>query len=380
MTERSTSFFSPATRKDPYDYYKELRHATPVLNLGSFGWLVSRRKDVLFVLSRADLFSSSIKPDVALLGCDPPSHSRLRRLANRLFSEDQILPIEATIRAVAEDLVVSISRQWDLVGDFAVPFPILVMAERLRIEPERWPDLKRWSQAAVSINTGLRRRPELAVSNALADFDCFFRRRIDCCRQRPGNDLISGLMNPQSEDEKLTDEEILSFSKLLLIAAGETTTNLIGNAILALLRNPVELDSVLCNLSLIPRLVEETLRYDSPVQFVLRNATQDVRLCDTVLPAGVRVVALLGSANRDEDFFHEPDRFDLNRFHQSNVAFGAGVHYCLGAMLARVEARIALAVLVPLLTRFEAAENLNEIPLVDSIQLRGPKRLLLAPR
>jgi cytochrome P450 len=380
VTRTDVKFFHPSTRSNPYPYYKELRRRTPVLEVPSFGQLVSRRKDVLFLLNRPEVFSSSAVAgaDTTLLGRDPPSHTRVRRIVNRLFSRDKVFAAESGIRESAERLIAGVSREWDLVRDFAVPFPLLVMAQKLGVERERWRDLKRWTHAAVSPKNGSRAAPEPEL--ALAEFDSFFRSLIERRRERPGNDAISVLLHPQDESDELTDGEALSFSKLLLMAGGETTTNLIGNAVLVLLGNPVAFDAVVSDPSLVPALVEETLRYDPPVQFVLRNTTEEVVLGDSVIPANARVAALLASANRDEEFFSNSDRFDLKRPYQINAAFGVGVHYCLGAALARTEARIALETLVPVLARFKAAEDLNEIPLVDSIQLRGPKRLLLISR
>jgi cytochrome P450 len=379
MPRPALDFLSPKGRRDPYPYYKILRRSTPILNVRGFGWIVSRFDDVTFVLSRPDLFSSSVmaKADATLLGSDPPAHSRFRRIVSRSFSKERVSAVEAKARATAEGLVAGISGEWDLVSNFAIPFPLMVMAELLGMAPERWPELKRWSGSILSANTGSDDPSELVVEKSdIAEFDLLLWRTIDRCRQSPGNDLISSLVYPHAGSDALTDQQIVSFSKLLVIAGSETTTNLIGNAVLALLRNPAELNRALSEPSLIAELVEETLRYDPPVQFVVRRVTQEVTISGVSVPTGARVVALLGSANRDEESFLRPDRFDIKRSHQINVAFGWGIHYCLGALLARLQAKIGLALLIPLLRRAHVAEDLNKIRLVDSIQLRGPMRLL----
>lgn len=369
------NFFSSETRRDPYPYYRELRRTARLIQAEGFGWLVSRREDVLSVLCRPDLFSSAVmaKADVALLGNDPPSHTAVRRIANRLFASEPAFVSEAFQRAIAETLLTRLPTQWDFVADFAAPFPLLVIAHALGIEPDRWPEMKRWSEAVVSAATGLSPR-SASTADDLAAFDADFLDRIDRRSESPGTDLISALLR-----EPLSGAQILSLAKILLTAGGETTTNLIGNAVLALLRNPAELARVIADPSLIPAAVEETLRYDPPVQFVIRVTSASVSLAGATLPTGARVIALLASANRDENFYSDPERFHIDRTPRPHAAFGAGIHHCLGVNLARIEAKVALTLLVPLLASHPPKQDLNEVPLVDSLQMRGPKRLPHGP-
>jgi cytochrome P450 len=200
--------------------------------------------------------------------------------------------------------------------------------------------------------------------------DAVERRRGD-----PQDDLISTLVRSEDGETPLTPLEIANFALLLLLAGNETTTNLLGNVLLALLSHPDELARVRRDPSRIPALVEETLRYDSPIQFLYRQATQDVELAGVAIPAGSLVIPLLGSANRDDAQFPDGDRFDVSRNTQGHVAFGLGIHFCLGASLARLEARVALE---ELLARFEGFERReSRVQYVDSYIVRGPKRLPL---
>ena len=370
------NFFSPETRRNPYPYYRELRRTEPLLHVEGFGWLVSRREDVLSVLGRPELFSSAVmaKADVALLGNDPPSHTAVRRIANRLFAEQTAFTDATFLRAIAERLLSKLPHEFDAIGDFAAPFPLFVIAHALGIEPERWPEMKRWSEAVVCAAGGAGPR-SASVAEDLSAFDADFRDRIQRRRDSPGSDLISALLA-----EPLTDTQILSLAKILLTAGGETTTHLIGNALLALLRNRSELARVAGDPSLIRAVVEETIRYDPPVQFVIRVTTAAAVVAGATLPAGSRVIALLASANRDENFYSDPERFDIGRAASPQTAFGAGIHHCLGANLARLEAKVALTLLVPLLAGQQRGEDLDEVTLVDSVQMRGPKSLLISPR
>jgi cytochrome P450 len=345
---------------------------------------VSRYEDVLSVLSRPDLFSSSImrRADTELLGSDPPAHTRTRRIVNRAFSARQVASLEDDIRAMADELVRRISslEEFDLVSSLTVPLPMTVIAEILGIETRKREDFKRWSEAVVVSATGISGSPGQAqIQSSLREFEAFFEGVIGERRVSPGEDLISGLLRSETQDEELDPRQVLGICKLLLIAGNETTTNLIGNAVLALLRNPEELAKLTANPALTPALVEETLRYDAPVQFLYRSTTRAVEVSGVPIPAGAVVMSILGSANRDERKFEEPERFDVKRNPREHLAFGHGPHFCLGAPLARLEARIALEALLPLLPRLQVADDeLNQVALVDSIQLRGPKRLLLA--
>jgi cytochrome P450 len=238
--------------------------------------------------------------------------------------------------------------------------------------------MKRWSDAAVISGSGLRNaRRHAEVMVDLAELDAYVRELIKRRSHKPADDFVSVLLRGEGP-KALTPDEVCSFTKLLLIAGNETTTNLIGNAMVILLSRPDLEVRVRADHSLIPAFVEETLRYDTPVQIAQRRATRDVELCGVVIPAGALVMALLASANRDESQFPDPDSFDLARTSEAHVAFGYGAHFCLGAMLARREAAITLQVLLARTRAVRAAEPLDDIQLVESIALRAPARLQIA--
>ncbi|MGH9920366.1 MAG: cytochrome P450, partial [Nitrososphaerales archaeon] len=377
--------FAPEVRQNPYPYYKRLRQDSPVAETAQRGIrVVSRYDDVVSMLGRPDLFSSSImlRADAALLGTDPPAHTRTRRIVNRAFTAQQVASLEGDIRAIADGMVRRISSlgEFDLMSELAVPLPMIVIAEILGIETGKLEEFKRWSEAVVVNATGTSGSlPRSQIQSSLREFEAFFDGMIGERKATPGEDLVSALLSSETPEDALDSRQVLDVCKLLLIAGNETTTNLIGNAVLALLRNQGELDKVTANPALVPALVEETLRYDAPVQFLNRITTQEAELSGVSIPARAVVMSIIGSANRDERKFEDPDRFDVARNPRDHLAFGHGAHFCLGAPLARLEARTSLQALLPLLPRLRAADNqLERVELVDSTQLRGPKRLRLA--
>lgn len=374
-------FLDPKFRRDPYPLYRRLRDEAPVCNRGPAGsTLVSRYHDVHFVLRNPEIFSSQVMriADSTLLGADPPKHTRVRRVATRAFSPQWAASLEDGIRAISARLVDQmVSRgDCDIVDGLAGPLPLQIMQGILGLGQERMEDMKRWTQAVITRATG-NPNPQTqgALARTEAEFDAFLDTLIADRTSAPTTDLVSALLHGADRDDCLAPEEVRSFVRLLLLAGNETTTNLIGNAVLALLRHPEELLRVQSDLSLVPGLVEEVLRYDAPVQLLTRQSTREVQLSGISIPAGARVLALVGSANRDGRRFDDPDRFDVGRKPENHLAFGTGIHYCLGAMLARREAAIALELLLSRAKRLRPNQSLDEIPLVDSLQLRGPLHL-----
>ena len=412
--------FSKEVHADPYPRYAELRRQAPVHLAESAGcYVVSRYPDVLHVLRHPELFSSSAMvtlmmsgfggsgapglgfsgADAARLGAlmnelpvgipelltsrqliaaDPPVHGPMRSLVNRGFTPRRIAALEPRIRAIARSALAAVEAkgELDLMTDLAIPLPVTVIAEMLGVEPERRTDFKRWSDCVVSVATGAATglRPEMLLQ-VFKELSEYVTGVIDARRAEPRDDLITTLTRAEEGETALTPVEVMMFTLLLLVAGNETTTHLLGNATLALLEHPAELAKVRRDPRRVPALVEEALRFDSPVQLLFRRTTQDVELAGTRIPAGASVVPLIGSANRDATQFPDPDRFDVARNPQGHVAFGVGIHFCLGASLARLEARIALE---ELLARFVAFELLDEeVSYVDSFVLRGPKRLPL---
>jgi cytochrome P450 len=388
------NFMAPDVRADPYPFYARLRREAPVARVAPLGfWLVTRYEDVIDVLRRTDDFSSTgnarvltLPEDVGLSGLPPtiissdnPTHDRLRSILKREFTPRAVAGLDARVRELAKKLVTPLREhdEFDLVREFSVPLPVLVIAEMLGIEPARQDEFKTWSDSLVALAGA---QPDDDLAPHFAGVLQLAQYLIDASSQRataPAADLISTLVRARMADANaIGDGEIITYCALLLVAGNETTTNLIGNLVRALLENPDQLAKLQANPGLINNAVEEALRHSSPVQGLFRLATRDVEVAGVSIPAGSTVMPMYASANRDETRFEDPDRFDIERNASHHIAFGRGLHFCLGANLARREARAALELLLPLLDRVE----LRSAPVepVPSFFLRGPKALKLA--
>jgi len=394
---------APESRIDPYPGYALLRKEAPVHEIQPFGvFAVSRYRDVLHVLKTPDVYSSqgmrammagetgmmgsgreqgrtsSILQADNLIASDPPVHDRLRAIVNRGFTPRRIAALEDRIREIAvEELEkVATKGEMDLVADLSMPLPVRVIAELLGVPPERLHDFKRWSDTIITSATGVTGSTDPEASlRAREEFLDFFAQAIALRRENPSDDLISTLIRAEVGEGTLSENEVLAFTVLLLVAGNETTTNLLGNALLALTEHPGELERVSRDTELIPSLVEEVVRYDSPVQAIMRQTTSDADLSGVAIPKGKMVMVLLGSANRDEEWLPDAQRFDAARNPKGHVGFGFGLHFCLGASLARLEARVALEELVARCRKIE--RKTSEIEWIDSLILRGPRSLPL---
>jgi cytochrome P450 len=267
----------------------------------------------------------------------------------------------------------------DLVAALAMPLPVRVICEILGVEPERRDDFKRWSDRIIAGTTGSTRTVDPLTSGfaeAMQELSEYIRGVVAQRTTQPSDDLISVLVAKQDDGTGLSAAEMMLFVLLLLIAGNETSTNLIGNATNALLSHPSERARVSADRTLVPSWIEETLRWDAPVQFVVRRTTADVEVAGQRVPANAHVIGILGSANRDERHWGPTAaEFDVTRNPQGHLAFGFGNHFCLGAALARLEARIALEAMLDELLRRERSEP--RIEHIDSFMIRGPKRFLL---
>ncbi len=306
-----------------------------------------------------------------LLASDPPDHTRLRRLVSRAFVPRAIAALEPRLRRHCEamvDQLIDAGGDGDLVAHLASPFPVTVIAELLGIPPERREDFKRWSDAVVGVMTaGWDPAPALQPTMEMLNFisEVIAERQV-----QPSDDLITRLVTAvgDSTDEPLGPMEIALFVILLLIAGNETTTNLVGNGFAALRSHPEQARRLRADPSLVPAVIEETLRYDGPVQALFRGTTCEAHLGGADIPAGSTLVIAYAAANRDPAHFEDPDRFDPGRDTRDHLGFGHGVHFCLGASLARLEARI---VAETLLTRTRSIEPTGEPTRNDSLMLRG---------
>ena len=390
--------FAPQVREDPYPFYRVLRDEAPVHRVEPFGfYAVSRYDDVMAIVKQPELFSSTaiqtfllggianareqmdseereLFESRILIAADPPEHTQMRNLVNRGFTPRRISALEPRIREITRNALDQIDPEsFDLVRELAVPLPVTVIAEMLGVETVRMGDFKRWSDAIVAGISGTTQQSREQLMGQRGEFRHYFKEVIERRRREPRDDLISLLVRAEEDLGVLTPVQIQGFTVLLLVAGNETTTNLLGNTMQALLRHPGQLEKVAADRALVRGLVEEGLRYDSPVQGLVRSPTRDVVLRGVEIPKGSIVLVLFASANRDERQFPEPDRFDVTRDSQGHIAFGYGIHYCLGAALARLEARVAFEELLARFRRFESLEEHAER--LDSFLIRGPKAL-----
>ncbi len=409
--------FRPEFSSDPYPHYRELRAHAPVhFAPEAHVWCVSRYEDVQAVLRADDVFSSRAMftmimnngkegaPPLSwaairflvslfartrlnpltfanarnLIAEDGERHTSLRAVVNRGFTPRRVAAWEKRAREVADECLARIARRdrFDLVEELSIPLPVTIISEMLGIEPERRADFKRWSDAIITNSTGSGRATPFspAFGSALAEMIRYVSGVARERRRNPADDVISTIVAEQDGGQGLSDREVFQFVLLLLVAGNETTTNLIGNTVNALLRHPDACERVAADPALVPFALEETLRWDAPVQLVFRTVRQDVDVAGVRIPKGAIACALLGSANRDERRFADPDRFDIDRDTQGILSFGFGKHFCLGASLARLEARVALEALAPRLPKLRLT---GERELCDSFLVRGPKRLEL---
>lgn len=380
-------FLSDDVRRDPYPLYARVREAAPLLHDPRMdAWVVFDYDGVKRTLHDHDAFSSSAttagrtNPDWFIFA-DPPRHTRMRGLLARAFTPRSVAELEPRIRWLSRALLDRyVERgEMDLAEDFAIPLPTLVIAEMLGIPVADRPRFRRWSDTILNLShtlpggDGAERasREYRAVTGEMHDY---VARLVDDRRHVPADDLLTRLVQAQVEGERLTTAEILGFVQLLLIAGQETTTNLLNNAVLSFIRHPDQLARVRAMPELLPSAIEEVLRYRSPVQWMFRFTRREVEMNGQTIPAGRMVLPVIGSANHDPRHFDAPERFDVARDPNPHIAFGHGIHFCVGAPLARLEARIALADLLERLPDLQLASDEPWTPR-EALHVHGPARL-----
>jgi cytochrome P450 len=398
---------SAGSLENPYPIYSLLRTVRPVMQVpvpgydGPGVWLLTRYRDVHRVLRdgqfsadrmNAPLFRDNLERLPAfirqsasglrtMLTMDPPEHTRVRKLVNKAFTPRRIATLKGHIEEIVDQRLSAAARadqpRMDLIHDLAEPLPAIVIAELLGVPAEDHRQFREWSSqliAAIAAPTLEERRDaSLSAGQKLLGY---LGETIAARRREPRDDLISAMIQAQEESDALSDEELLATSNLLLLAGHETTTNLIGNGMLALLREPEQLERLRREPELLPTAIEELLRFDGPVQATVRVALEDVEIDDHVIPTGSLVLVSLGAANHDPEVFDEPDRLDVGRDPNPHLAFGFATHFCMGAPLARLEAECAFAALV---SRFPQLSLLDDAPEYrPNPILRGLKRLDLA--
>ena len=386
--------FDEATRRDPYPLYARARREHPVFKHSAFPVTsVFRFEDCQAILKDAETWSNVFPPPPnlpddedflpSMIGTDPPEHTRLRSLVSQAFTPRIIRKLEPRLLEVAHELLGEAMRNGsvDLVEALAYPLPVIAIAEIIGIPAEDRALFKAWSDAAVeNLGSGLLVPPTTEriekQRDVIQQMRAYFRPLAEQRRVEPRDDLLSGLVAAEEEGSKLEFEELLQMLILLLVAGNETTTTLIGSAVLALLDHPEQLERLRADRALLPTAVEEVMRFASPVQLDPRRATRDVEIDGVKIDADRIVISWLGSANRDETVFDAPEVFDIGRKDSRHLGFGFGQHFCLGANLARLEARVALGALLDHTRSFRRIDD-EPLPLHPSIVFRGVTSLPL---
>ncbi|WP_327586853.1 cytochrome P450 [Nonomuraea sp. NBC_00507] len=382
----------PAFRADPYPVYAQMRRMGPIADSRSGMWLISRHRDVAFVLRDrrighndprdygADrIIGPDGRPLVSFIGLNPPEHTHIRALVSKVFTPTWVERLRPSIQVLVDELLDGVlgNTEADLVSALARPLPVTIICELLGIPARDRDSFQAWADVLVrGLDVGSRpSRQELGAAGRAAS--SYFLDLAEERRRHPRGDLLSSLAAANSSDnadaDVLTDAELVGTSVLLLNAGYETTVNLIGNGILTLLRHPDQLAHVRDNPQSMPAVIEELLRYDAPVQLVPRAALEDVEVGGKLIAAGDRMLVFIGAANRDPEVFANADRMDVARRNNPHLSFAAGIHFCLGAPLARLEAQLAIGTL---LRRAPKLALVTEHPRFrQNFVLRGPEQL-----
>jgi cytochrome P450 len=374
-------------RRDPFPVYEHMRSASPVLHVPPLDlWMIFDHDGAKRALHDHDVFGSSMEPTGRssldwFIFFDPPRHTKLRGLIMRAFTPRVVAELEPRIRALASELLDrTIERgQMDLVEDFGAPLPMMVIADMLGIPPADRQQLVRWGEVILGLSMDLvggeeGARAVSAYGAVTAEMAAYLAGLVAERRVAPKDDLLTRLVQAEVDGDRLTDQEMLGFFQLLLVAGSETTTNLIDNAILCFLDHPDQLARLRAEPALLPSAIEEVLRYRSPVQAMFRVTRRDIELRGQRIPAGKLVLPMIGAANRDPAQFRDPGRFDIARDPNPHIAFGHGIHFCVGAPLARLEARVALTELLARAQGIELAGDHTWEPR-KALHVHGPARL-----
>ena len=370
---------------DPYPAYRELRAMSPVCwNDVTKFWALLKYEDVRYVSSNPALFSSAkgiTIPDPEmpspvqegnLIFSDPPRHRQLRKLINSGFTRRQVAHLEPKIREIVRGILDGLEpgSAHEFAEEIAAPLPTRLIAELIGAPPDDWEQFRAWSDAATGTAD-----PEIELDPfvAMGQLYEYFQKLIAARRAEPRDDLLSVLAEAEIDEQRLTDEDLLNFSFLLLVAGNETTRNLIALGTLALIAHPNQCRLLVDDHALIPGAVEEMLRWNSPVVHMARTATTDIEIRGQLIAEGDTVVMLYGSANRDEDIFGaDSEQFKVTRHPNPHIAFGCGEHSCVGAQLARLEASVLFD---ELLRRFPKLELVGEVDRMRATMVPGVKRM-----
>lgn len=407
---KGSSFYDPKnfqTIQNPYPSYQALRSNHPIYWHPELKcWMLTRYQDISKMV-RDQRFSVQIIDQVvnkmpqqnqeklqfakersknSFLFMDPPEHSRMRRLVSNAFAAKKVQDLRTLVQDITHqifDKALEFRKNnnypaIDLIDDFATPLPFLVVAQILGVPSQDRPQLKEWSDtAALFLGKPLLSLEECEeIKNASQAIDQYFKEIFRQRRMHPQDDLISELIQAKDQGDQLNENELSSTCGLLLIAGHETTTNLIGNGMLAFLENPLQWEKIQTNKELIPRAVHEVLRFDGAVQYIQRVLKEDVLFEGHLLKEGQHVMAFVGAAGRDPEVFKDPDLFDIERSNaHMHLTFGSSIHFCLGAHLARLEGEIAFEFLSEKFSKLKLSEHFEKPIFRDNMALRGLKHL-----
>jgi cytochrome P450 len=361
---------------DPFPYYRLLQQEAPVYEVEKYGFFVlSRYDDVVTAAQDWEHFSTTWGPGpqrvespvASVLQSDPPQHTRLRSIVSRAFTPRAVTACEPLVNRFAHECIDRILEQGkaDWIDEYAIPIPVVVIAEMLGVPREDRALFRKWSDDIVGAIGG-----KVDPSDSQREFNAYFSDVVRARQKDPRDDIISKLLRPNSKGEKLDTPEVISFCLSLLVAGNETTTGLIGNLFFELAKRPEAWRQLRENPTLVSSAVEESLRFDAPNQGLFRHTVKDVEMHGVKIPEGRKVLLLFGAAGRDPSHFERPDEFDIARSPNRHIAFGAGIHHCLGASLGRLEANTALRI---------ASERIAEIRLLDEMPPYVPVFFIRCP-
>ena len=403
LEKLEVDFLAPELLRNPHPTLARMRESAPIyhvqhMEFGAYPWLVTRYEDSINLLNderftkddariprkgeRGSLSPDDYMMEAAgainrhMLTLDPPDHTRLRGLIHKAFTPNMIRALEVRIQAITDTLIDGMLEkgQFDFIREFAFPLPVTVIAELLGIPHEDHDKFRNWSQTIIM--GGTRGADFDAVGIAALEFIMYFHEQFDARRAEPKDDLITALVQAEEAGDKLDQQELISMVFLLLVAGHETTVNLLGNGMLALLQHPDQKKLLAEHPELSKTAVDELLRYDGPVGVsTMRWALEDVDYYGVTIPAGEMVVASLLAANRDPEMFANPDGLDITRSPNKHIAFGNGIHYCVGAPLARMEGSIAFNTLLRRLPRMELTVDADALEWNPTILLHGMKSM-----
>lgn len=375
--------FSDEGRRNPYPFYAHLQAGTPLLRVPPpfDAWMVFDYDTVKWILNDHQTFSSRVPAPQWFIFFDAPEHTKLRALVSRAFTPKTVADLEPAIRNLSRELLDAAiaGEEMDFAEDYSVPLAMKVIAGMIGIPSAGWARYRQWSDIIMRLSYSRSGGDE--AERSLADFlnvteemDAYLTEMIEQRRESGQDDLLNRLIHAEVDGQKLTQREILGFFQLLVVGGQETTANLINNAIICLLDHPDQLASLRAKPELLPSTIEEVLRYRSPFQWTMRTPRRDAEVHGQIIPAGQLVLPMIGAANRDPQKFRDAQAFDIARDPNPHIAFGHGIHFCIGAALARMEARIALTEFLGRVRDFDFASDQPWEPR-KALNVHGPARL-----